>query len=308
MTGGVAPLDDRDVDRWTQQPRTCTGFRGLETGVEGLDPVRRAAIIRLLETSDDNLPQQTVRIDAAPGFVHDDRDHRETCPDCLANDKVMFGCETCRGAGTIRTPRSRDPYAVSTVVGVDINRHEAARERDRQIAILELQTKPPRSESDLLEEANQHGYAWESARERMYERFDYGPLNRALEQLREADDRAYRIIHAVHIYGWLTKLSAVVEAERDAALAFLSDRLPGGDVWHERAGDVDRNRQLRAPAAPPEKRVLGPMRAEAGTAAKDLRDNRMRERADTGATPAEIAVEFRVSLRTVYRVVNGEAA
>src|SRR5581483_5963481 len=116
---------------------------------------------------------------------------------------------------------SRDPFAVSTVVGVDINRHVAARERDRQIAILELQTKPPRSESDLLEEANQHGYAWESARERMYERFNYG---------------------------WLTKLSAVVEAERDAALAFLSDRLPGGEVWHERAGDVDRNRQLRAPA------------------------------------------------------------
>jgi hypothetical protein len=81
----------------------------------------------------------------------------------------------------------------------------------------------------------------------------------------------------------------------ERGLAFLDEHLPN---------------PLLAP--PPEKKpdltVTGPMRPEAGKSAKEIRDAEMRARADEGATVVELATEFRVSIRTVYNVVNSEAA
>lgn len=168
---------------------------------------RRAQIIALLDARYDGLPEPTPARMAAPGFVHRTR-VTVSCPDCLANDRVLKSCETCGGRGTVEVYRTRDPYAVDVTLpfGFDPARHEGDLERDRQIAVLEQQTSPPKSEADLVEEANAHPYAWERQRRRMYQLFDFAALDRALEQL----------------HGSLPGVSPY----SDRGLAFLDERLP----------------------------------------------------------------------------------
>lgn len=270
-----------------------------------MTPERRDAIVRLLRTRDDNLPEPVRRTEASAGFVNKSRPR--TCPDCLANGRVMFGCETCGGSGEVSRRAlhrlavpdelpddgdRRDPYAEAGVVpfGFDPSRHDAARDRDRQIAMLERQTAPPMSEADLLAEANEHPYVWELERRRMYRDFDYAALDRALDELRGVDYSAYRALHAVFVYRWLAECDAP-HAHIERGIVFLDDHLP---------------ETLRAPA--PEKpltsTVRGPMRPEAGKYAKHLRDGAMRAAADAGATLAELMESFGVSKSTVYSVVN----
>jgi hypothetical protein len=250
---------------------------------------RRDAIVRLLRTRDERLPLPVVRSEASSGFVHR-ASVQLACEDCLANGKVMKSCETCGGRGHVLELRERDPYATDKVLpyGFSVDRHELARERDRQLDRLEQQLKRPGSAEDELAEANEHPYAWETARKRMYRDFDYAALDLALELLRATDVVAYHALHAVFVYGYM--------GERDApagllerGLAFLDERLP---------------EPLRAPGPPPAVRVRGPLRATAGTAAKSARDEEMRARAVGGASPDELAREFEVSVSTVYRVVN----
>jgi hypothetical protein len=203
--------------------------------------VRRQAIVRLLETRDDNLPESSRRPDGVSGFVHHEK-ATETCPDCLANDRVMFGCETCGGRGVVERYRERDPYSVNEKTakyGLDGARHDAAHARDRQIEMLGRQTRPAMSESQLLEEANREPYAWELARKRMYRLFDYEAVDLALDELRADDPSAYRALHAVYIYGWLTTISGAAEAACERGMAFLSPRLA--------AFEFARGRKLRAP-------------------------------------------------------------
>jgi DnaJ-class molecular chaperone len=57
------------------------------------------AIITLLQTRDDNLPQPTRHTSTTPGFVNEKRPR--DCPDCCANGRTMHGCETCGGSGTV---------------------------------------------------------------------------------------------------------------------------------------------------------------------------------------------------------------
>lgn len=123
-----------------------------------VDPDRRAAIVRLLETRDEHLPSLRAGAAAPAGFVSGVR--VRSCPDCLANGRVMFGCETCSGRGVVEASRlvrialtdewegqssKLDPYAVRGVspFGFDPTRHEQVRERERQIAALGAQTRPP---------------------------------------------------------------------------------------------------------------------------------------------------------------------
>jgi hypothetical protein len=177
--------------------------------------------------------------------------------------------------------------------GFDSTRHDVTHDRDRQIEMLERQTAPPKSEADLMAEANAHPYVWELARRRMYRMFDYGALDRALEQLRDADHSAYRALHAVYMYAWAPPSAGVYECAR--GLDFLESVLPD---------------PLRAPAASeqPETRVRGAIRPEAGKATKLIRDREMRAAADAGATLAELMAKFGVSKSTVYAVVNRREA
>jgi hypothetical protein len=253
---------------------------------------RRQAIIRLLETRDDHLPTPTRRdYSTAVGFV----DHvpvRETCPDCLANDRRMYGCETCGGRGFLEFVRAIDPYKTQKVqpYGLDGSRLERARERDAQIARLESQTAPPRSEVDLLAEANEHPFGWELARERMYAQFDYAALDLALGALRDADGGACHALHALYVYRW-AEPSAGYEAALLRGLAFLDARLP---------------HPLRAPRQDegPSPMFVGKLERGAGASARDLRNGQICQLAHDGLDPAEIAKQCHVSIRTVYNVVQ----
>jgi hypothetical protein len=238
---------------------------------------RDAQILRLLDTRFDNLPEPTRRTNATAGFVHNDLG-RVTCPDCLANDRVMYGCETCGGRGYTEELRERDPYAVNAtrVYGLTGAQHDARVARDAQIARAgKLAQEMLSSLTDELEAANANPYGWEEARRRMYEQFDYAALDRALDALHEVQPG--------------------LSPRSIPALAFLSQRLPN---------------PLRAPATEKEvvRQVSGPLRPEAGKATKEIRDAAMRARAGEGATVVELATEFRVSIRTVYNVVNTEKA
>lgn len=275
-----------------------------------VDRERRDAIVRLLVTHDDWLPLPTVRTGAPRGPVNNVRDNVETCPDCLTNGRVMFSCETCHGAGTIRSPRTKDPYVADDVVlpfGWDRSKHELAKERDRQIDALEQQLASPRSEADLLEDANRHPYGWETERKRMYAMFDYGPLDRALERLRAVDDRAYRLLHAVYIYGWLTELSPAVEGECERAIAFLSLRLPGGSIWKATVLEPDRDRPLRAPAPSVAAVNVEARGRHADRRALDQRDDAICAAINDGVPTLDVAARFNISASRVNRIYSQRA-
>jgi len=253
---------------------------------------RRAAIIRLLQTRDEHLPEPVRRTEAASGFVHRTK-AAVTCPDCLANGKVTFGCETCGGQGFTEEYRERDPYAIGVVLpfGFDVSAHDAARERDRQIDALERQLNRPQSAADEIAEANAHPYVWEIARRRMYRLFDYAALDLALEGMRDRDHSAYRALHAVYVYAWAPPTVAVAECER--GLVFLDERLP---------------EELRAPAPARERTIVAKLERSAGPIARSIRDDRIRDLAAQGEKPAAIAASCFVSIRTVYNVVKEIAA
>ena len=146
-------------------------------------PFRHCQILRLLETRYDGLPEIVRRDHSSSGFVNAVL-ARESCPDCLANGRTMFGCETCSGRGYLEKSRLVDPYAVRSVTpyGLDGSALERARATERLLQRLEAQTRPPWvSEADALAELPPAG--WEIARARMFARFDYAALERALEAL-----------------------------------------------------------------------------------------------------------------------------
>jgi hypothetical protein len=167
---------------------------------------RRDQIIRLLETRDDHLPTPTRREmpGRAAGFVHN-QTARESCPDCLANDRVLKTCETCKGRGYTEVQRTHDPYAKTDTLpyGFDRTTLDRQRELDSQIARLQHQTRPSfATHEDEIADANQHPYPWEIARRRMYRQYDYAHLDHALDELRHTDEGAYHALHAAYIYGW----------------------------------------------------------------------------------------------------------
>lgn len=258
---------------------------------------RRNAIIRLLETRDDNLPSPLSRQEfgKSSGFVHKTL-APQVCDVCEGVDS--FGCTGCGGRGQVEVFRDRDPYAVTEIVqpyGMTGERHERSRERDAQIARLEHQTAPPKSEKDLIEEANSRPYAWELARSRMYHQFDYRALDTQLERLRDVDNGAYHALHAVYVYGW-AEPSTGNEATCARGLTFLDEHLPT---------------PLRSPGSDAKQSgiIVGKLARGAGASARELRDNEIRALAESGELkPEEIAKRCHVSIRTVYTVVNQEAA
>lgn len=304
---GGTPLDPTSGDR-----RLSASDRVRVSGFGGeLDAARRSAIIRLLETRDDHLPEPRRRdLPTRPGFVHVRRPR--TCPDCLANGRVLKGCETCGGSGVVSPARmgliaapdalvddeqARDPYAVEKVqpYGLDPARHDRgyAISSSIEAARRELRRFPgfrPQGVADEIADADLHPFGWERARRVMYERFDYAALDVALDELAAAYPRACHALHAVFVYRYLPAADCLVV---EFGLVFLSARLP---------------ERLRAPRAGPGLRVgAGPLRPEAGSRAKRERDRAMRAAAAEGATVPDLMGRFGVSKATVYAVVNGDA-
>ena len=183
---------------------------------------RRNEIVWLLTHRNDHLPLPVRHVAEASGFVNEPRER--SCPDCLANGRTMPGCETCGGGGVVQLGmlshvatvdelpddgQTRDPYAKNDVVGVDVTRHEATRERDATIARLQAQTRPARKEAELLAEANRRGYAWEEARRAMYRQHDFALIDQALDWLGRYDADAGHAINAVYVDGWMAEVGLI---------------------------------------------------------------------------------------------------
>lgn len=238
---------------------------------------RHAQIVVLLDTRYDNLPEVTRRRDdGQPGFTHG-KVVRLSCPDCLANDRPMFGCETCGGRGFIEEKREHDPYANQNVKAFGFD----DRETDRRVAIdsaisaagRELQRFPgfrPAGAVDEIEDANRHPYAWELARRRMYRDFDYAALDVALEQL-----------HGTH--PGLSPYSA-------KGLTFIDGRMPG-TIRAPQQGDAVKNTKARGPNV-------------------DARALKQRDSLITSAVlvdgepTAQVALRFQLSVSQVNRIVK----
>lgn len=276
---------------------------------------RKQAIVRLLETRDDELPLPGKAATVASGFSHEAR--TRTCPDCLANGRVSVGCETCHGRGFV-DPRyatiaatdalpddgeRRDPYSVNAEAkryGLDGSRHDAAYRRDREIESLARQTRPALSEAEMLEEANHNPFGWERARAQMWHRFDYAALDLALDELRNHDPVAYRALHAVYVYGWLREVSGAAEAACARGLAFLSPRLA--------AFEFARGRQLRVPGVEQKRLNLAARGRGADERALAQRDEEIRRAVlDVGIPVVAVARTWSLSVSQVNRIVSRAA-
>ena len=233
---------------------------------------RHQQIIRLLNSRHDGLPELSVRRDhSTAGFIHRSI-AREACSDCLTNDRTTYGCETCHGRGYTERVRDRDPMAVDKVTpyGFDSSRHERARERDQSIARLEDQLRLPwSSEADAIAYANAHPFAYEVVRRRMYTSFSYGPLDRAIEQLR------------------LTHPGLSPYSTR--GLDFLDRHMP---------------HPIKAPAEPVPAKVPGKLERGAGTKAREQRDREIRQLAKDGSPYPWIAKQFGLSDRQLREIIN----
>jgi hypothetical protein len=203
--------------------------------------IRRSQIIRLLETLNDGLPEPTRREHSTSGFVNEARPR--TCPDCLANGRVMKTCETCKGSGTVAPAhldaialvdglpgdgQTRDPYAVSDRVTAFASTTKLGHlpERDAEIdRARKLGRDRPTSEIDAVRAADADPYVWERDREARRKRFDYDAVAAALELLRDRDPAACSMLHAVYGYGWIEP-STTVEAAIARGLAFIDERMP----------------------------------------------------------------------------------
>lgn len=239
---------------------------------------RLPLIVRLYETRDDHLPEPMRRDHAARGFIHQ-TDAHEACPDCLANDRTTYACETCHGRGYLVVVRERDPYAVDKVQPYGLNtdaRLEAERDRHAELERLAVQTRAPwKSVRDEIAEANKPGndYGWREARKTMHERYDYDALRVALE-----------LLHVQH--PGVPDLSPY-------GLSFIDAKMPA---------KIRAPRVHVVPASVPAKGV-----SAGGKALKD-RDRLVLDLAARGVDYREIAKTVGLSSRQLRRVINERSA
>lgn len=223
---------------------------------------RRAAIIRLLQARHAFLePARRVEY-ATRGFVHDTL-APQVCPTC---EGVDDRCADCHGRGSVEVRRRRDPYAIDKVqpYGLDPTRHEHARDRDAEIQRLAQQTAPPKSEADLLAEANQRDYTWLDARRRWH----LAELERALDGIRHTSEPVWHALHALRVGAPLF----------EAGIVALDLLLPD---------------PLKAPT---------PQQAPARDETRDERIARLVLR--EGVPTADVAASEHLSVRQVQRIVN----
>lgn len=220
-----------------------------------LDPKRREAIIRLLGVLLDGLPVAARRPMSPAGFASE-----------------------------------TDPYETGVARGhfnESQRRHERTRDRDREIDRIADQVAPPRSEAELLADADEHPFGWELERLRLREEFDVPALERALEVLRDVDADAYRAVFAVHVHCWVPEEGAAALLA-DRAVAFVDPWLPA---------------ELRAPAEQTPVGVSVSVQ-EALKAAHGNRDRAIRRLVvDADAAPQWVAGQFGLSVSQVNRIV-----
>lgn len=278
----------------------------------GASTERRSRIIRLLETANDGLPEPRRReVPTTAGFVH--ADAMVVCGDCLANDRVMRGCETCHGRGVVLERRERDPYADTEKVqpyGLDAARkfgHVPA--RDAELARLAAQTAAPeQSEADIL--AAIQPEPWERVRAEMFARYDYAPLVLAMDDLGNRDEEAHYALTELYSrrrlwqdsgderakrQPWHLEPSAAMRQAVDRGLAFIDARMP----------DL-----IRAPKPEPAaKLAVGQVKRAAGPTAMAERDREIvRAVLSEGASTETVARVWGITSRQVNRIIERQEA
>jgi hypothetical protein len=237
---------------------------------------RLPLIVRLYETRNDHLPEPVRRDHAVRGFIHQ-TDAHEACPDCLANDRTTYACETCGGRGYLVVVRDRDPYAVDKVQPYGLNtdaRMEAERDRSAELERLAAQTRAPfASSADEIADANAHPYAWEKARATMNARYDYEALRVTLE-----------ILHVQH---------PGTSPMSPYGLAFIDARMP---------------ERIRAPRVSLPMQSLPAKGVSAGDKALRDRDRLVLDLAAKGVDYGTIAKQVGLSARQLRRVINERSA
>ena len=128
-----------------------------------------------------------------------------TCPDCLANGRVLFTCETCGGRGEVfeggRDPMS-DPPAVPRdhrrrAAGFGGSDREDARDRRRRLLDIERRLGEDADvRAGRIAPADRETRAID-ARDRLYARGSVSDVARALERLRDVDVDAYRACYSI---------------------------------------------------------------------------------------------------------------
>lgn len=236
------------------------------------------------------------------------RQRFESCPDCLANGRVLHTCETCHGRGEVPAG-SVDPYSdPPRDVPADPRRIAAgfggaARElaRDRARA-LELELDRLRDEQ-AVRAGKQAPLSRElrliAARDRLYAAGSYAQLARALERLRDQDARAYRYCRAIALARPAIAADVNVDAiERLAALMPSTIRVP--------AGIPLRTADQLALLARAGREALWRGRNEWAAATRAQRDQLIVAALDSGERTAAIARRYAISRRRVQQVARAQ--
>lgn len=178
---------------------------------------------------------------------------RETCSVCLGDCEVPsragpVPCERCNARGSYLVDaytgyRSTDegPWkgaAAKTAV-------EKRRQDDATIARLAQQVAPPRSQADLIHEANSNPEPWERQREAHHRHGSYRELTLALEWLSGTAPNLWQLVL------WVFELDMV----RVTPPALLRDALLGVDALAERLPDPIRVPPWLMPATGAARRV-----------------------------------------------------
>lgn len=244
----------------------------------------------------------------APGFASE-TSRWETCPDCLSNDRVLPGCETCGGRGEVFVG-GRDPYAEPPdSVPADPRRiaagfggadRELARDRARRTELeLERLEEESRIRAGIHAPGDRESRAID-ARDRLYRRGSVDKVARAIESLRDLSPTDYRHVWAVVLSE--PALSAPVTPVTARAFARLAALVPDPIVV-PRGVPVDQEDETER-LARDGKEALWRGRNGWARATRAERDQRIRDLHAAGDSTSAIAVRVHVTRRHVQRIVR----
>lgn len=198
------------------------------------DLTRRQRTVLLLGSRTAWHPQvrsQFATFGALPG---EKATRRETCSTCHGEGETPTRvgkqpCPRCAGKGSYLVDaytgyRSRDegPWdgkAAMTEV-------EKRRQSDATIARMAAQTAPPKTEQDLIEEANLNPEPWERAREAHHAHGSYRELTLALEWLEGVSPEGWNLLRWVYELDMLRVTSPALMVRTVSALDLVNGRMP----------------------------------------------------------------------------------
>lgn len=266
---------------------------------------RGAQTYALLRTCLQWIPgPRSAHVSGPPGFST--RQRFESCPDCLANGRVLHTCETCGGRGEVPAgsvdpysdpPRHVPPDPRRIASGFGGAARELARDRARA---LELELDRLRDEQ-AVRAGKQAPLSRElrliAARDRLYAAGSYAQLARALERLRDLDVRAYRYCRAIALASPAIANDVDVAAvEALAALMPTTIRVPAGIPLRT----ADQLAQLARDA----RDALWRGRNTWAAATRAQRDTLIVQALDSGERTAAIARRYAISRRRVQQVAR----